>query len=109
MDFDNAIEEMKAHPEKKFAREGWNEKRAYIQLQAPDEHSGKTSPSIFMVTDKRVSNSPDAPKGRIRWSASHADLISDDWIEVAPTPFGLLRKVNSDICPNTARELREYS
>ena len=108
MDFGDVIKEMKAHPEKKYARKGWNGKGIYIGLQNPDKHSANTLPYIYMVTDKLISDNPDAPRGRVPWLASQTDILTDDdWVEVAPTPFGL-NMIDSSICSNTAREFREY-
>lgn len=108
MDFGDMLKEMKAHPEKKFARKGWNGKGIYIQLQVPDEHSANTLPYIYMVTNNLVSDNPDAPRGRVPWLASQTDILTDDdWIEVAPTPFGLNR-IDSKICSNVAKEFKEY-
>ena len=107
MDFGDVIKAMKKNPEKKFARKGWNGKGIYIQMQVPDEHSANTLPYIYMVTDKLVSDNPDAPRGRVPWLASQTDMLCDDWIEVAPTPFGLNR-IDSKICSNVAKEFREY-
>ena len=108
MDFGDMLKEMKAHPEKKFSRKGWNGKGIYIQLQVPDEHSANTLPYIYMVTDKLVSDNPNAPRGRVPWLASQTDMLCDDWVEIAPTPFGLLNKI--DICASstTAKEFKEY-
>lgn len=97
MDFGDVIKAMKRNPEKKFARKGWNGKGIYIQMQVPDEHSANTLPYIYMVTDKLVSDNPDAPRGRVPWLASQTDMLCDDWIEVASTPFGLNR-IDFSIC-----------
>lgn len=107
MDFGDVIKAMKKNPEKKYARKGWNGKGIYIQMQVPDEHSANTLPYIYMVTDKLVSDNPDAPRGRVPWLASQTDMLCDDWIEVAPTIFGLNR-IDSKICSNVAKEIREY-
>lgn len=107
MDFGDVIKAMKENPKKKFARKGWNGKGIYIQMQVPDEHSANTLPYIYMVTDKLISDNPDAPRGRVPWLASQTDMLCDDWIEVAPTPFGLNR-INSRVCSNVAKEFREY-
>lgn len=101
------LKEMKAHPEKKFARRGWNGKGIYIQLQVPDKYSMMTLPYIYMVTDNLKSDNPDAPRGRVPWLASQTDMLCDDWTEVAPTPFGLNR-IDSKICSNVTKEFREY-
>lgn len=107
MDFGDVIKEMKASPEKKFARKGWNGKGIYIQMQVPDEHSANTLPYIYIVTDKLVSDNSDAPRGRVPWLASQNDMLRDDWVEIVPTPFGFNR-IDSSICSNTAKEFREY-
>ena len=107
MDFGDVIKEMKKNPEKKFARKGWNGKGIYIGLQNPDEHSANTLPYIYMVTDKLVSDNPNAPRGRVPWLASQTDMLCDDWVEIAPTPFGLNR-IDSKICSNVAKEFKEY-
>ena len=89
MDFGDMLKEMKAHPEKKFARRGWNGKGIYIQLQIPDKHSANTLPYIYMVTDKLISDNPDAPRGRVPWLASQTDILTDDdWVEVGSAPSG---------------------
>lgn len=108
MDFGDVIKEMKANPEKKYARKGWNGKGIYIGLQNPDKHSANTLPYIYMVTDKLVSENPDAPRGRVPWLASQTDMLCDDWVEVAPTPFGLNTIIDSHVCSNIAKELKEY-
>lgn len=98
MDFGDVIKAMKKNPEKKFARKGWNGKGIYIGLQNPDEHSANTLPYIYMVTDKLISDNPDAPRGRVPWLASQSDMLADDdWVEVAPTPFGL-NTIDFSIC-----------
>ncbi|MGN0098633.1 MAG: MW1434 family type I TA system toxin, partial [Candidatus Methanomethylophilaceae archaeon] len=90
------------------ARKGWNGKGIYIGLQNPDEHSANTLPYIYMVTDKLISDNPDAPRGRVPWLASQSDILTDDdWIEVAPTPFGL-NTIDSGICSNIEKEFKEY-
>ena len=88
MDFGDMLKEMKAHPEKKFARRGWNGKGIYIQLQVPDEHSKMTLPYIYMVTSKLESDNPYAPKGIVPWLASQTDMLALDWIEVGSAPSG---------------------
>ena len=108
MDFGNVIKEMKANPEKKYARKGWNGKGIYIGLQNPDKHSANTLPYIYMVTDKLVSDNPDAPRGRVPWLASQTDMLCDDWVEVAPTPFGLNTIIDSKTCSITAKEFEQY-
>ena len=107
MDFGDVIKAMKENPEKKYARKGGNGKGIYIQMQIPDEHSANTLPYIYMVTDKLVSDDPNAPRGRVPWLASQTDMLCDDWVEIAPTPFGFNR-IDSDICSNVVKEFKEY-
>ena len=107
MDFGDVIKAMKENPEKKFARKGWNGKGIYIQLQVPDEHSANTLPYIYMVTDKLVSDNPNAPRGRVPWLASQTDMLCDDWVEIVPTPFGFNR-IDSHVHSIIAKEFKEY-
>ena len=109
MDFGDVIKAMKEDNTKKFARKGWNGKGIYIQLQVPDKGSKMTLPYIYMVTSKLVSDNPDAPKGYVPWLASQTDMLCDDWIEVASTPFGLINRVESCVCSITAGEYIERS
>ena len=107
MDFGDVIKAMKENPEKKFARKGWNGKGIYIQMQVPDEHSANTLPYIYMVTDKLVSDNPNAPRGRVQWLASQTDMLCDDWVEIVPTPFGFNR-IDSHVHSIIAKEFKEY-
>ncbi len=68
MDFGQAIKELKQG--KLLAREGWNGKGMYIELQVPDIHSKMTRPYIFMKT---------ADDNLIPWLASQDDVLSEDW------------------------------
>lgn len=95
MDFGDMLKEMKAHPEKKFSREGWNGKNMYIQLQVPDEHSKMSLPYIYMKT---------AQGDLVPWLASQTDILTDDdWVEVRSTPFGL-NKIEPHVCSATPGE-----
>ena len=71
MRFGEAIEH--ARNGKKIAREGWNGKNMYIQLQVPDEHSKMTLPYIYMKT---------VQGDLVPWLASQTDMLADDWMEV---------------------------
>jgi len=53
------------------AREGWNGKGMYIQLQEPDKHSKMTLPYIYMYT---------ATGDFVPWLASQTDILADDWV-----------------------------
>lgn len=57
----------------KVAREGWNGKGMYIELQTPTETSKMTRPYIFMKT---------ADNQLVPWVASQTDLLAEDWIIV---------------------------
>jgi len=57
------------------AREGWNGKGQYLDLQVPDEHSKMTLPYIAIST---------VTGDKVPWLASQTDMLSEDWIEVEP-------------------------
>jgi hypothetical protein len=63
----------------KVARNGWNGKGIFIELQIPDTNSKMTHPYIFIDTTGLQTNHPDAPKNRIPWWASQTDMLSEDW------------------------------
>ena len=68
MNISEAIEEMRAGHA--LARDGWNGKGQYIQLQVPDVHSKMSLPYIFICTvDKKF----------VPWLASQTDILADDW------------------------------
>lgn len=52
------------------AREGWNGKGQFIQLQIPDEHSKMNLPYIYIST---------VQKDLVPWLASQTDLLAEDW------------------------------
>jgi len=52
------------------ARQGWNGKGMWLELQTPDEHSKMTLSYIFMTT---------VQKDRVPWLASQTDMLSNDW------------------------------
>lgn len=74
MDFGKAIEALKAG--KKVAREGWNGKGLWLELQTPDEHSKMTLPYIYINYPLDAVNTPGA---RVPWLASQTDVLSEDW------------------------------
>ncbi len=57
----------------RVAREGWNGKGMFIQLQVPDEHSKMQRPYIYM-------NPVDG--ALVPWVASQSDLLAEDWFQV---------------------------
>ncbi len=64
---------------KRMARDGWNGKGIYIELQVPDEHSKMTQPYIYIVTTGLQTDNPAAPKGLVPWLASQTDMLAEDW------------------------------
>ena len=71
MDFGKALEALKNG--KKVAREGWNGKGMWINLQVPDAHSKMTLPYIYMKT---------ACENQVPWLASQTDILATDWVVV---------------------------
>lgn len=63
----------------KVARQGWNGKGIYVEMQKPDEHSKMTLPYIYIVTNGLVTDNPKAPKGVVPWIASQTDMLAEDW------------------------------
>ena len=74
MNFGEALAALKAGD--KVAREGWNGKGLWLELQRPDVHSKMTLPYIFMSYPEDAINTPGA---RVPWLASQTDLLADDW------------------------------
>lgn len=64
----------------KVARQGWNGKGIYIEMQKPDEHSKMTLPYLYIVTNGLVTDNPRAPKGVVPWLASQTDMLAEDWV-----------------------------
>lgn len=60
----------------KLAREGWNGKGLWLELQVPDAHSKMTLPYIFMSYPADAQNTPGA---RVPWLASQTDMLAEDW------------------------------
>lgn len=69
--FGQAIEALKER--KRVARQGWNGKNMWLELQVPDRNSKMTLPYIFMFT---------ADQNRVPWLASQTDMLSEDWVEL---------------------------
>ena len=80
MNFGQAIESLKQG--KKVARQGWNGKGIFIELQVPDAHSKMTHPYIFIDTTGLQTDNQKAPKNRVPWLASQTDMLSEDWNEI---------------------------
>jgi len=56
-----------------FARNGWNGKGMWVELQVPDEHSKMSLPYVYMKT---------ADGKLVPWLCSQTDLLAEDWQEV---------------------------
>jgi len=80
MDFGKALHELKAG--RRVAREGWNGRGIFIELQVPDVNSKMTSPYIFIDTTGLQTDNDAAPKSLVPWLASQADMLADDWVGV---------------------------
>ncbi|RLI68826.1 MAG: DUF2829 domain-containing protein [Candidatus Gerdarchaeota archaeon] len=80
MDFGKALHELKAG--RRVAREGWNGKGIFIELQQPDEHSKMTSPYIYIDTTGLQTDNEAAPKSLVPWLASQTDMLAEDWLDV---------------------------
>lgn len=70
MDFGDALNALRAG--QRVAREGWNGKGMWLELQEPDEHSKMTLPYIYMST---------AQGDLVPWLASQTDVLAFDWTE----------------------------
>lgn len=69
--FGKALELLKEG--RKVARNGWNGKGMWIEMQRPDAWSKMTLPYLYL-------NYPNG--NRVPWLASQTDLICEDWYEV---------------------------
>lgn len=54
----------------RVARDGWNGKNMYLELQVPDAHSKMTLPYVYMKT---------AQGDLVPWLCSQSDLLATDW------------------------------
>lgn len=68
----------------RVAREGWNGKGMYLELQKPDTNSKMTRPYVYIVipgTKSRSSSelTPDEPADLVPWVISQTDLLAEDW------------------------------
>lgn len=80
MNFGKAIEALKEG--KKVAREGWNGKGIFLELQVPDEFSKMSHPYVYIDTLGLQTENTKAPKNRVPWLPSQTDMLSEDWIIV---------------------------
>jgi len=77
MNFGEALEYLKSG--EKVARQGWNGKGIFIEVQRPDENSKMTSPYIFIDTTGLETDNEAAPKSLVPWLASQTDMLAEDW------------------------------
>lgn len=77
MNFGEALAELKAG--KRVARDGWNGKGMYIEMQVPDLGSKMNVPYLYLVTPHGPS---DKPLTLVPWLASQTDLLANDWKQV---------------------------
>ena len=77
MKIGQALEELKAGG--KVARDGWNGKGLWLELQTPDAHSKMTLPYLYINYPTDAQNTPGA---RVPWLASQTDILADDWVAV---------------------------
>lgn len=76
--FGRAIALLKAG--KRVARQGWNGKGMWLELQVPDQHSKMTLPYLYL---NYPVGSPPYPEGaRVPWLASQTDVLAEDWAVV---------------------------
>ena len=61
----------------KLAREGWNGKGQFLEIQVPDANSKMTLPYIFITT---------VNGDRVPWLASQTDMLAEDWAIVHEDP-----------------------
>lgn len=80
MDFGEAIASLKAGD--LVARDGWNGKGMWLEMQRPDAHSKMTLPYVYLNYTADAVNTPGA---RVPWLASQTDMLADDWYVVELT------------------------
>ena len=74
MDFGDALRFLKAG--NKVARDGWNGKGLWLELQLPDAGSKMTLPYVYLNYPDDARNNPGA---RVPWLASQTDMLAEDW------------------------------
>lgn len=77
MDFGDAIRALKDG--KKVARDGWNGRGLWLELQRPGSHSKMTLPYLFLSYPSEHDVHPSA---RVPWMASQTDMLCEDWVVV---------------------------
>ena len=78
MDFGSALADLKGGS--KVAREGWNGKGMWLELQRPDARSKMTLPYVYLNYPEDAVNTPGA---RVPWLASQTDMLAEDWVIVS--------------------------
>lgn len=63
------------HGGSRVARQGWNGKGMWLELQRPDKDSKMTLPYVFMHT---------AQGQNVPWLCSQTDLLAQDWYCLFP-------------------------
>ena len=71
MDFSFALFALKEG--NRVAREDWNGKRMYVELQTPTDTSKMTRPYLYMKA---------ADDSLVPWVVSQSDLLAEDWVLV---------------------------
>lgn len=67
----------------RVAREGWNGKGMWLELQVPDLHSKMTHPYVYIEYPRGHAAYPSG--SRVPWLASQTDLLAEDWVVTAWT------------------------
>ena len=67
---------------RKMAREDWQTRGLFLQLQKPDPNSLMTSAYIYLDSTQTKNNNSIYSKTRIPWVATQADLLAEDWMVV---------------------------
>lgn len=81
MNFGQALEQAKLGS--KIARDGWNGRGLWVELQVPDEHSKMTLPYFYLnypsvpASDTAPANHIDA---KVPWLPSQTDILAEDWV-----------------------------
>jgi hypothetical protein len=75
VDFGMALFHLKSG--ERVARNGWNGKGLWLELQRPDAHSKMTLPYIYINYPSDAINTPGA---RVPWLASQTDMLAEDWV-----------------------------
>ena len=74
LSFGDALSQLKKG--ERVARNGWNGKNMWLQMQTPDAHSKMTLPYIYI---EYPNGHPAYPTGsRVPWLASQTDMLAED-------------------------------